>query len=123
MIKQFIKFSIVGFGNLLLDAGLFALLRYFSVFPELAKALSFVVTASLSYYFNRRWTFRSKEPAIFVQYARFVAVAVVGLLINTGSFSIYLRLFSLPEYLSFLAAAATAVIWNFLVNKFWTFKK
>jgi len=121
--RQFIKFSMVGFIHFLLDAGLFALLRFGGVFPELAKTLSFVVTASSSYYFNRRFTFRSGDLAILKQYSRYFSVAMVGLFINTGSFSIYLRIFGLPEYLSFIAAAATAMFWNFLVNKFWTFRR
>lgn len=120
--RQFIKFSIVGFGNFLLDAGLYTVLRLLGFFPELAKGFSFIVAATSSYYFNRRWTFQSKDNRIISQYSKFLIVATIGLFINTGSFAFWFRVIKLPEVYSFIGAAAVAMFWNFSANKFWTFK-
>lgn len=120
-VRQFAKFAVVGFGNFLLDgAGLF-LLRRARIFPELAKGLSFVAAAISSYYFNRRWTFRSKDGKVALQYLKFMVVALVGLGINTGAFSVAFRQIKVVEPLAFVIAAAAATLWNFFANKLWTF--
>lgn len=121
-IRQFVKFSIVGFANFVLDAAAFTLLRRLAVFPELAKALSFTLSATSSYYLNRRWTFRSQEKEVVRQYLKFIAVALVGLTINTGAFALSFRIGKLSEPVSFVLATGAAVLWNFFANKFWTFK-
>lgn len=121
-IRQFVKFSIVGFSNFLIDAIVFGGLRSLVILPELAKALSFVFAASWSYYFNRRFTFRSNDPEILRQYMKFFAVSVFGFSLNTLSFTFFLRFLGLPEFLSFIGASATVAFWNFFANKLWTFR-
>lgn len=122
VLRQFIKFSIVGSSSFFLDAGIYSLLRFLGLFPELAKAISFVITATWSYTWNRRWTFRSTDARVGRQYPKFLLVSFIGLVINTGTLSILLRIVGLNEVLSFMGAAAVAMFWNFSANKLWTFR-
>lgn len=123
-VRQFIKFAIVGFSSTILDWGLyFILTRYFLLFYLSAKALSFVLGVINSYVWNRRWTFRSKEPKKFHQFSKFLVVASVGLGINTLIMFIVVSQLHLSDIIGLLLSSIFVMSWNFLVNKFWTFRE
>lgn len=129
-VAQFIKFAIVGLGNTILDWVLFSFIKI----PvrnlgqngkQLAKAGSFVIASSSSYYFNRRWTFRSNETRIARQATIFFLIAGVGLVINNGIFYLLTakKYLNQSDFIGLVGATAIAMFWNFFANKFWTFKQ
>jgi putative flippase GtrA len=73
-------------------------------------------------------TFRIRDKQARVrQFAKFVTVNVIGMLLNSTITTLLLRPF-LPEppRVAFLACQATAtalvLFWNFFANKYWTFR-
>ena len=110
VVRQFIKFCIVGGSSTVIDVGLHGLLLFtpnfgdslgrwlIETFPfafggakqaiDAAVPVLKVFSASIailnSFYWNRRWTFniRGKEERL-AQLHRFVTVAVIGLILNT----------------------------------------
>ena len=122
-IRQFIKFSIVGFSNFLLDSGIYILeTRIFKIAEILAKTVSFIASATSSYYFNRKWTFKDTNKNITKQYLKFILVATTGLEINVAVFYISHNIFEIYDLISLVIAAAITMVWNFIANKWWTFK-
>lgn len=129
-LRQFAKFAIVGAGNTVLDWLIFYLLLTTNLGTlgqygkQLAKAGSFVVSATSSYIFNRTWTFRSEERNVVAQALKFLLVASIGLAINNGMFYLATSpdLLGWPDLLGLTLATASAILWNFFANKFWTFK-
>ncbi len=133
-VQQFIKFCIIGFSSLFIDAGISALLTYGANFnPTLAKAISFLVAVTNGFIWNSRWTFRGMGgDKLHQMYLKFLAVNCVGFVLNLTIFKSVLFLFTgrffgqgKPDRLHFLAATIAAAVcvsvWNFLANKKWTF--
>lgn len=131
MKRQIIKFSIIGVLNTIID---FSILNFlvrilsWTVLP--ANTISFSVAVINSYFLNKYWTFRDKQPVHIKQFSTFVAVSLVGL--GLSNLLIYLGLEIFKTYtfgLSFvwhynIAKAMSAIIvlvWNFLASKFWVF--
>jgi putative flippase GtrA len=137
-IVQFIKFGVVGVSNTLVDWAVFYLLTNFifgSGSGELvSKAIAFAVAVINSFIWNSAWTFKKefrdsiggKEERIKrggVVFVRFVLVSLIGWGINYYTFK-YVR-FNLDQVqiVSLIAASATATLWNFIINKVWTYKR
>jgi len=141
-IMQFIKFAVVGVANTLVDWLAFYLLIML-VMPDeklLAKAISFVIAAINSLIFNSIWTFRKEFLTgikdqnlrfyhIISYFGRFFVVSLVGFSINYLTFKwiiSFVASTSLANYsniLGLFCASGAALVWNFLINKFWTYSK
>jgi len=139
-LRKFIRFSLVGIANTAVDWLIFFLLvwtsPWFSSTEVLAKSVSFLAAVVVSFLLNSLWTFRDevnegkKQGVGFwnpARLGRFLATSLVGLVINTGSFSVVRQLLSsLPgsyaRILSLMVATVAALLWNFVVNLKWAFK-
>jgi putative flippase GtrA len=136
---RFLRFAIVGALGAVIDFGVFNLLVWnFDVHEVLASILSYVTGMFSNFTWNRFWTYpESRSKHVAHQISQFALVNLTGLLIRTLIFAALEnplgRLFSgfpaaLPfpaENLGHNAALAIAVgivmIWNFFVNRFWTY--
>jgi putative flippase GtrA len=130
--KQFIKFCLIGASSAVLDVGIARLLIVRTgMYWIPAGTLSFIVAVTNGYIWNSLWTFRGMgADRRHTQYLKFVAVNVVGYVLNM---LIMMLMFLLltghlhgnPPRLIWFAAKGTAIIlvaiWNFLANKRWTF--
>jgi putative flippase GtrA len=109
LLRQFVKFCLVGTTSTAIDLGIFALLLHYGMpvrvgqalqavlpgplagfllgwkFPLfLTNGLSFILAVTNGFFWNRRWTFRAVDPTLARrQYASFFAVNVVGFLLNS----------------------------------------
>jgi len=91
------------------------------------KGISFLVAATNSYFWNKRWTFRSNKK-VFVQ---FLTVSTVGLFLNVSTASFLVNIvqpqFGLSEkvWANVGAINGTLVVmtWNFIGYKFVVFKR
>lgn len=123
-VRQFVKFGIVGVSSTIIDWGIYLLLtRIFGVFYLMAKILSFGVAVLNSYIWNRRWTFRSNDPAKLRQFIKFLTISIVGVVLNTLIMFIAVDKFKLHDIFGLFLATAIVMIWNFLANKFYTFRE
>jgi putative flippase GtrA len=149
-VRQFLKFATVGTMNTAIDWSLAFVLTYYTPIPRMlgvgfvsltgvpfrpeaaavwfAKILSSGTATINSFIWNRRWTFRVRDKhARARQFAKFVTVNVVGMLLNSTITTLLIRPF-LPEppRVAFMACQATAtaivLFWNFFMNKYWTFR-
>lgn len=98
---------------------------WFSVF----KAISFSLATLNSYALNKRWTFFSQSAGSPSQFARFIAINAVGLLINVLVASLIANSqvkFGISPHLFANFAALGGVLmsmsWNFIGYKFFVFK-
>ena len=123
-VKQFIKFSLVGASGTIVDwLVYFALTRWFHWFYLIAKIISFILAAINNYILNRVWTFRSKEKNVFKEFAKFAIVSTVGLVFNTFIMYLVVDKLKYNDFIGLILATAIVMFWNFLVNKFWTFRE
>lgn len=122
--RQFIKFGLVGFLSFIIDAGFYLLFtRAFGLFYLSAKIISFILAVTNSYFFNRLWTFRSKNLAKKTEYFKFLLVSVIGLGLNSLIMYLAVDKIELSDILALIISTSITMFWNFSANKFWTFKE
>ena len=136
IIFQIAKFAAVGAFNTFLDWGVLNFLMLitgitagvgFSIF----KATSFTLATIAAYFWNKYWTFNSKEKSNTREVGRFISVSVIGFIINVSLASLIIFIFHkttvvTPEQLANIAAACAtlaSLVWNFLGYKLFVFKK
>ncbi|HEX9664849.1 MAG TPA: GtrA family protein, partial [Patescibacteria group bacterium] len=123
--RQFIKFCLVGVSNTVIDFGVYlGLTRLFLFWRThflIANFVAFSLAASWSYFLNKYWTFRDKEKFTQAQYLKFFLVSLVGLgLTQIVLYSLVVA--GLYDLFAKLIAVIVVVFWNFLANKYWTFR-
>ncbi|MCL4505935.1 MAG: GtrA family protein [Chloroflexi bacterium] len=130
-VKRFVKFTIVGFSGLIVDFTTLNILAYVFHFPSwLAIAVAFIVAATNNFIWNRLWVYpESRKHSIWKHFPTFLLVNAVGLFIN----ELILFLFEYPIQnllgnavlglnLTKAIAAVIVMVWNFVVNRFVTFR-
>jgi putative flippase GtrA len=125
-LHEAVRFLLVGLANTFVDAAVYFALSsgvFFIVVPRLAaKALSYAAGVGNSFYWNRRWTFRSEEP-IARTLPAFTLTNLAGLVLNVVLLHVSLEVLRLQELAAVAAAAAGVVLWNFSINKFLVFRE
>lgn len=121
---QFVKFSLVGASNTLVDFAVFSLLIYGLNFHYIgANTLSFTTATTWSYLMNRRWTFRGHGGKVHVQYVKFIMVSAVGLGLTTVLLYLFIERLHLAKIVAKAIAVLIVLCWNFPINRIWTFRK
>lgn len=132
IVKQFIKFCIVGITNTGLDFIFFNFLIwttgiYKGGWLGLLNFISFGFISVISYFLNKFWTFKKKELSSFLN---FFLISLIGCLINT-SIVYFITTFIPPFFdisqllwvnIAKLLAAVISLFWNFFGYKFLVFK-
>ncbi len=132
MIAQLIKFCVVGGSGVFVDFGItYALKEWARWNKYVANSCGFICAASSNYVLNRIWTFSSHDPHIARQYLIFIAIALIGLVINNGVIWLLSdRLHLGPRvritqkqqfYLAKLVAIGVVTFWYFFMNYFFNF--
>lgn len=122
-VRQFTKFALVGSVNTATSFTLyFTLTRWAGFSVAAANPVAFVLAVSVSFFLNRRWTFRVSTGDHRMQYAKFFAVNLVGLALNQAillglHFGLHLN-----DLIAWFGAVAVVMFWNFFANRHWTFK-
>ncbi len=134
--NQFGKFAAIGFTNAAVDFGVLNLLiantgvsggGWYPVF----KGISFVCAIIPSYFWNKYWAFESSQGGGGFQFAKFMSVAIVSILINDGVASLIVNYVDPMAGLSSavwanvgaVAGSATALAFSFVGFKVAVFKK
>lgn len=123
IIRQFIKFCLVGSFNAFLDYFIYiSLTRLFFFHYLLANLISFFITVCVSFILNKKWTFRDKDSKVGLQYAKFWIMAVCGLGFNELILFLLVRYFNVYDLLAKTVAIGIVLFWNFFVGRYWVFK-
>ncbi|PKO03557.1 MAG: hypothetical protein CVU43_02190 [Chloroflexi bacterium HGW-Chloroflexi-5] len=138
-IKRFIKFGIVGFTGSVIDFGVFNLFTIaFNVASIASSTVSFALAVINNFVLNRFWTYpETRQTPIYKPLVKFIIVSCLGLAIRIPLFAwlekvlIPLAEKTIPNVLtptivghnlSLAIVIGVVMLWNFFVNRFWTFK-
>ncbi len=122
---QLLRFGTVGVVNTLIDFAVLNALVTLLAHPTgslllVCNAVSFICASLNSYFANRTWTFSGNRSASIAEFGVFLAVSLVGLLLNsavlwllTGGTSASLVHLNLAK----LAASVVSMGWNFFGYK------
>lgn len=137
--KQLIKFGLIGLLAVLVD--LCAYYIFLQILPKnvlanllsneaIAKTFSFLCGMSVTYTFNKLWTWKEKTKSK-KRFVKFVILYGTSLLLNVGANSLFLYiLHNIPPFellpfkylLAFIGATGISAILNFSGQKFWVFR-
>jgi putative flippase GtrA len=118
---QLLRFGLVGASGYVINLGVFALLlETLSLHHALAAVAAFVVAVSSNFYWNRHWTFRASDGHAGFQAIRFFTVSIGALAVNLLVLEALVGA-GMGELPSQAIAVATAMPFNFVGNKLWTF--
>ena len=133
-IAQFARFGLVGLVGLVIDVGVFNILRATVLEPSvihegpfIAKVISTTLAIAANYVGNRYWTFgATKRSTVLREGLEFVAVSVGGMLIALGClwFSHYLLGFTsvlADNFSSNVVGLALGTAFRFTFYRYWVF--
>lgn len=124
-IKEIFKFGIVGFlGTLVNILFLYLFTEIFGIYYLFSAIFSFFIAMSNNFIFNKVWTFgENLRNKVTKKYLQFGFVSIVALLFNL----IFLYFFTEIVGIHYLVSQVLAILlsfgFNFIGNKFLTFKR
>lgn len=135
-VVQFVKFGLVGVSNTIIDYALQMLCFYVlfagASWPEntkvvVASYVGFFVSVINSYYWNNRFVFKDEERRGFKRHAlaylkTVLCYGLTGLLLGPA-LKLWLTNIDIPYWLASLGVLVITIPLNFLLNKFWAFRK
>ncbi len=120
-IGQFLLFAGVGaIGTIGHYTTLIVLVQFWAVDPVFASSFGFVIGAMINYILNYEFTFRSKKRHAEAL-KKFLIVAIIGAGINGSIMYLGVEYTNINYLIVQIAATCVVLLWNFLVNKLWTF--
>lgn len=126
LIKQFLpffKYCVVGTSGTFVDfASLYIMVEYFGVNVYVGATLAFLLAVVNNFTFNKIWTFKNKAKTYRKLFIKFLIVSCVGLLITLSFMFFFVNLLGIWYMLAKILTAPFVLTWNFLGNKYWTFK-
>lgn len=109
MLKQFLRFGIVGAMGFVVDTTVVYLLLS-PVGVYWAGALAYPVAASFNWAINRVWTFRGQSTgSATAQWGRFLAVNLLGFVLNRGTYFVLVTISAFIAGHPVFAVAAGAI--------------
>jgi len=109
VVRQFLKFGVVGVLGFVVDTSVVYALRYrLGLYG--AGVAAFVVAATANWVMNRLWTFRGQGSLkLHQEWARYMLANLGGFVLNRGTYAILVTLVPLCAEQPVLAVAAGAV--------------
>ena len=119
LVKQFMKFGVVGVIAFVIDYGLLALLtEVFGIWYLLSATISFTVSVVFNYIASMRYVFTHKEDlSRRREFVIFVVLSVIGLLINNLCMWAGVEIFGWHYLIVKIGATAIVMVWNFVTRK------
>lgn len=124
---QFIKFGIVGASNTLISLAVYEICVHLGCHYLLANAIGLVLSVINAYYWNNRCVFGDgqKKPLAHHVKTYLKSLAAYGgtFVLDSLLLVLWVEIIGIPETLAPVLNLLITIPINFLVNKYWTFKK
>ena len=120
---QFLRFITVGILNTVLGYTIIFALMYLMGFnPEISNLIGYAVALIVSYFLNRKYTFKSTQKRN-AEAAKFIVDFLIAYAINFLVLIILFRFFHMNAALSQMFAGICYVSVSYALNKFYVFKR
>ena len=120
MLRQLVRFGIVGAGNTALSLATYTLLLAVGTPYVAAGAIAFSGGAVTGYVLNRRWTFAARDA--WRARIAYVAVQAMGLFLNSSVLWLAVHEAGLGRIAGYLAVVPPVTVAMFLANRAWVFR-
>lgn len=126
-LQQFVKFGVVGLSNTLISYVVYVVLVFMGVYYLLASLIGFVVSVLNAYYWNNKYVFQTDvgESRVWwkILIKTFASYAGTGLVLSNILLILWVEVLHLPEIIAPLINLIVTIPLNFVLNKYWAFKK
>ena len=126
-LQQFVKFGIVGLSNTLISYVIYVVMIFIGAHYLLASILGFVVSVLNSFYWNNKYVFKleneEKRNWFGTLIKTFISYAGTGLVLNNILLVLWVEILHFPELIAPLVNLLITIPLNFLLNKYWAYKK
>ena len=137
--NRFFRFALVGALGAVIDFGVMNLLSHFANMPLVyAGTISFICAVISNFTWNRIWTYpESRSRPLLGQLGMFFLVNLAGVAIRIPTLhyleppllrffeSVFHTSYNTAEFyaknLTLAAAVGVVMLWNFFVNRYWTY--
>lgn len=120
-LQRIIRFLIIGGSATVIDIILYVLLSN-NINILLAKLISMTISCTYSFFLNKNWTFRVQGKVKETYIIKYIITQCINICINAWINYVFVCLWSNKVY-AYILATATAMIVNFLLQRFYVFKK
>lgn len=119
LFAQIMKFGVVGIIAFVIDYGLLAILnKAFGIDAIVSATISFTVSVVFNYLASMRYVFAHKEGLTRRrEFAIFVVLSIIGLIINDVLLWVGIALFALDPLITKIPVTAVVMVWNFVTRK------
>ncbi len=118
MFFEFIRYNLVGVINSVAGFSIIYILMFFGVTPTMSNAIGYSIGSIISYYLNRKYTFKSALKSKIVMFKFFLVLAIsYGLNLLTLKYLITI----INPYLAQIGSAIIYTLSSFLLIKFTVF--
>ena len=124
LVRELMKFGVVGGVAFIVDVGLFNLLLHATDKPLTSKTISTVVATTVAYLGNRHWTFRRRSRSgVRREYTLFFLLNGVGLLIALACLAVSHYLLDFTGRLADNIAANVVGLALGTAFRFWSYRR
>ena len=121
--NKFIRFSIVGVGNTLINWTIFFILNACGVYYVIANIIAWIIATLNSYVWNSLWVFKYKKGLQINTSVKFFALNLAGMTVNTTILYLMVDKLGFSKLVGLIIASVIVVIMNYTVNKLWVFRE
>jgi dolichol-phosphate mannosyltransferase len=119
--RRFYLFCLVGITGVLVNMLFFALFIKMNFAINWAGSLSATAAMMSNYILNKHFTWRDiKNDHIWLEFFKYVITSIAGIGINVIILSLLVCNFRLNHFLANLFGISAAVVWNYVINNWWT---
>ena len=120
--EKFIKFAIVGFGNLFVSLITYYILVYFSVNYQIANIGGFITGSINGYIWNKIWVFKNSKRDV-ISIIKFYLTYLSTWLLSALLLYIWIEKIEISDKIAPVINVFITTPINYLLNKYWVFKK
>lgn len=122
LIKQFIKFGIVGLSNTLISLAIYYVLIYFKINYIIANTIAFIISVLNSYYWNSKFVFKKSDEGNLKPLIKTFMSYGTTFILSTILLFVMVDYLNISEIIAPILNLIITIPLNFLLNKFWAFK-
>lgn len=120
--RHLILYGIIGSFSSSIDFAIFTLLvQIVGLHYLVANSISILVGITTSFFLNRNYNFKVKDN-VKGRFLIFLSVGLCGLMLSNFSLYVFVSTFDMNKLLSKLLSIVLVVFFQFLINKYVTFK-
>lgn len=118
LVKQIIKFGIVGASAFLIDYSiLYILTEFFEIYYLYSSVISFSVSVIFNYILSIKWVFDVSKKQTIKEFSTFIILSIIGLIINQLIMFVMVEKASIWYMFSKIVSTIIVMVYNFITRK------